>query len=59
MAEMLDAELAAGEYRIAPSEKLREEYGIPIGDVLSGEFEFLSEGEEEGFHKSDGSSGDP
>lgn len=48
-----DADLPAGDYRIAPSEMLREEYGIPVGDVLSGDFEFVSEADDDPFHKYD------
>lgn len=48
-----DADLAPGEYRIVPSEKMREEYGVPLGDVLSGDFDSVSEAEDGPFHKYD------
>lgn len=54
MSEAPRQELSAGDYRIAPSEKMRTEYGVPLDDVLSGDFEFVSEAaEEEEFHKYD------
>lgn len=47
-----ESELSPGEYRIAPSEKMRTEYGVPIGDVVAGDFEFYSEAaSEDAFHK--------
>lgn len=43
--------LPTGDYRIAPSEKMRNEYGVAIGDVLSGDLE-LDSGDDQ-FHKYD------
>lgn len=47
-----ESELATGDYRITPSEAMRTEYGVPLGDVLSGDFEFMSE-DDDRFHKYD------
>lgn len=48
----LDSELSSGDYRITPSEEMRTEYGVPLGDVVSGDFEFLAEAaSEDEFHK--------
>lgn len=52
MRAALDSELSAGDYRITPSATMRTEYGVPLGDVVSGDFEFLSEAAtEDEFHK--------
>jgi len=52
MSGTLDSELPSGDYRITPSEMRRNEYGISIGDVLSGDFESLAEADDP-FHKYD------
>jgi len=48
-----DSKLPSEDYRITPSEKMRDEYGIPVGDVLSGDFEFASGADADQFHKYD------
>lgn len=48
------ADLPAGEYRITPSRKTREEYGLPVGELLSEGLDSVLESAEEGeFHKYD------